>query len=301
MLRRIKENVDVSDQLAISKQIIRMAKSLFEGGSYNPDVVCGVGVASAGPMDVQKGALIKPTNLPLDFVPITDIIEKEMRVPSLLLNDSVAAVLGEKEFGVGKEMDNLFYVTLSTGIGGGAIVDGHLLSGKDGNAVEIGHFNIDYSGKLLCGCGKRGHWEAYCSGRNIPNYINMRLEEMESTTSEKSAISPNSWNKAAATAKNLFEAAKKGDKLALQFVEEIGRLNAVGFADVINAYDPALISVGGAIALENTDMVLPPIKKFTELHTINRVPDIIITPLREDAGLYGGAAAILRATEAKAQ
>jgi glucokinase len=93
------------------------------------------------------------------------------------LNDCAAAVLGERHFGAGKGLENLAYVTLSTGLGGGAIVDGHLLIGKDGNAVEVGHITIDPGSSLICGCGSPGHWEAYSSGSNIPNFVKHSLRD----------------------------------------------------------------------------------------------------------------------------
>jgi glucokinase len=96
------------------------------------------------------------------------------------------------------------------------------------------------------------------------------------------------------SAADLFLVAKSKDKLSLQLVEEIGVLNAIGFANVINVYDPALITVGGTVALKNRRMILSPIKKHVEEHAVNRVPRITVTPLGEDAGIYGAVAAVLK-------
>jgi glucokinase len=201
-------------------------------------------------------------------------------------------VLGEKEFGLGKGLSNLVYITLSTGIGGGAIVDGKLLIGKDGNAVEIGHMVIDKEGKLLCGCGKPGHWEAYCSGANIPRFVRLWFKSHEVEKSKLFELGGTNLSKL--TSKLLFEAAKLGDEVAIQVVEEIGRLNAMGFANLINAYDPELITVGGAVALNNPELVLRPIKKYVKDFAVNRVPKIALTPLGEDVTLYGLLAVVLR-------
>ncbi|MFB0504023.1 MAG: ROK family protein, partial [Candidatus Bathyarchaeia archaeon] len=189
--------------------------------------------------------------------------------------------------------ENLAYVTISTGIGGGVYVDGHLLMGKDRNAAEIGHFTIDYEGALLCGCGKRGHWQAYCSGKGIPNYVKLLLKEkkpeelrgcllQEATDRDRCDI----------TAKTLYDAAKAGDQISKDLVGKIGVLNAIGFACVVDAYDPSLIAVGGAITLNNTGLVIDPIKRHVQEHTRNRVPEIIITPLGEDIVLYGALATV---------
>ena len=214
------------------------------------------------------------------------------------MNDCQAAVLGEKEFGRGKETNNLFYVTLSTGIGGGAIVDDHLLIGKDGNAVEIGHFTIDCKGKLVCGCGRRGHWEAYCSGKNIPQYVKLRIKEMGKRDFISSLIFKKiNGDLSALNSEILFTSAKNGDLLALRIVEEIGILNAIGFANIVNAYDPELILVGGTVALKNIELVLAPIKEHIGEYALNRTPRIEITSLGEDVGIYGGISAVIRFTE----
>lgn len=290
IIEKARERTNVSDEKAISNQIVRMVHSLCKKNSITTANLMGVGIASAGPLDLKEGALINPTNLPFDYVPLTKPISEKLGIPAFLANDCTAAALGEKEFGAGKKLNNIVYITIGTGIGGGAIVDGHLLLGKDGNAVEIGHLTIDCEGRLECGCGKRGHWEAYCSGRNIPNYIKMRLEEINEELKRRSTLS----KKAQLSSQDLFEAAKMGDKISLQLVEELGVLNAIGFANVINAYDPSLITVGGTVALKNEDFVLPPIKRHVKDYTVNRLPEIVITPLGEDTGIYGGIAIVLK-------
>src|SRR4030067_557708 len=109
---------------------------------------------------MSKGMLITPPNLPFDVISLTDPLKRELKVPVSLINDCAGAALGETTFGAAKGVENFVYITISTGIGGGAIVNGTLLLGKDGNGHEVGHFVIDYDGRLTCGCGKKGHWGA---------------------------------------------------------------------------------------------------------------------------------------------
>jgi glucokinase len=270
----------------IAAQIIGMIQGLI------PDAkrpLGGIGIGSIGPLDLMRGRVTQSPNIPFASVPLRDPITRAFNTPITLLNDCNAAVVGEHWFGAGKGVDHLVYITLSTGIGGGALVDGHLLSGKDGNAVEVGHMVIDVEGRLRCGCGKRGHWEAYCSGRNIPNYVRMRLKE---TVFQESSLRRrmSGWSPEETT-QRLFEEAERGDPEALAMVEGIGRLNAAGFATVINVYDPALITVGGALALKHERLILPPIQKYLRKYVINRVPKIRITPLGDDAVLLGAIAA----------
>jgi len=275
----------------VSKQIIGMIRSIDVEGVKLEDV-SGVGIGSAGPLDLERGGLMEPTNIPYDFVPLVAPLEEELELTTFLLNDCSAGVMGERFFGSGKEAKNLAYITISTGIGGGIYMDDHLLVGKDGNATEIGHFTIDYDGRLICGCGKRGHWEAYCSGRKIPNYVDLILNERNHTELKRSILSKLRSRYGGITAKNLYRSAKSGDELALEIVEKIGELNAVGFACVNDAYDPSLITVGGSVTLNNVELVIDPIRKHVGEHSRNRIPEIMDTPLVEDVVLYGALAIV---------
>lgn len=292
-LFREKEKINTKGEKSISKQIIELTKQFCKKASVEVDELKGIGIASTGPMRREKGILIHPTNIPFDAVPLKKPIEKKIDIPVSLINDCIAGVLGEKEYGIGSERDaeNLVYVTMGTGIGGGAIIDNHLLLGRGGNAAEIGHFTIDPEERLECGCGKKGHWEAYCSGRNIPNYLRMRFSEIGYERVQNSLLHDLvSGDYSEIDAKLFFEAVRKGDKLANKIAEEIGSLNAIGFSNVIDAYAPSLITIGGSVALKNESIVLPPIRKQVKNHIRNLEPEIVITPLKEDVGLYGAVA-----------
>ena len=247
-----------------------------------------IGVGSIGPLDLGRGAVVRTPNLPFDEIPVVKPLEEAFDVEVRLLNDCSAAVLGEQHFGAGRGLRDLVYITLSTGLGGGAIVDGHLLLGKDGNAVEIGHLTIDPESELLCGCGCRGHWEAYCSGRNIPNYARLLLRDRGLGDGPLAQLTGGDPGRM--TTELLFRAAGRGDETALWVVERIGEVNAIGFADVVNAYDPELITVGGSIALGNPRLILEPIGRHIDRHLINRRPEIRLTPLGGEAVLYGALA-----------
>lgn len=264
--------------LGVSAQVIRMAREL------GMDSVESVGVGSIGPIDITSGSIVGTPNFPFKEVPVTEPLREEFHVPVSLLNDCAAAVLGERHFGAGRGLENLAYVTLSTGLGGGAIVDGHLLIGKDGNAVEVGHITIDPGSPLICGCGSPGHWEAHSSGSSIPNFVRHSLRDADGSSL---LYGLTGGDLEGLNAEVLFEAAKAGDATALRIVEEIGRVNAVGFANVVNAYDPELVTIGGSIALNNPELILAPILENIDGHLINRKPRIMITPLGEDVVLYG--------------
>ncbi|RLJ09154.1 MAG: ROK family protein, partial [Candidatus Aenigmatarchaeota archaeon] len=200
-----------------------------------------------------------------------------------------AAVYGEYRFGAGIDLDNIVYVTISTGIGGGCIIDKHLLFGKDGNVAEVGHTTIDFSGELKCSCGGRGHWEAYCSGKNIPVFA--RVWAKNNIKNRKSPFYKLLQSDSVNT-KDIFELARRGDAVAEKFIDEIGRLNSIGLANITNLYDPSLITIGGTVALKNPDLILNPINKYLGSMTFNRAPEVRITPLGENAVLYGALAAV---------
>jgi glucokinase len=283
LLEKIMERTDRENgSMGISAQIIRMIKS------FEIDGLSSIGIGSIGPIDICTGSILNTPNLPFKSIPVLEPLTFEFHVPVRMLNDCSAAVLGEKRFGAGKGLRHLVYVTLSTGLGGGAIVDGNLLVGKDGNAVEVGHLTIEADSPLACGCGKKGHWEAYSSGKNIPNFAMLLLRDTEIEGSLLLKLAGGS--KESITSEILFTAAKKHDIVALKIVNKIGKVNAIGFANVVNIFDPQLITVGGSVALENPDLILEPILENIEKHTINRIPEIIITPLEDEAVLYGGLA-----------
>ncbi|MEM2921521.1 MAG: ROK family protein [Candidatus Bathyarchaeia archaeon] len=275
---------------AISRQIIEMVKTIRVKCEALLGELVGIGIGSIGPLDPKRGGIDHPANLPYDFIPLVEPLNREFNVPVELLNDCVAAVLGEKTFGLGKLEHNLVYITISTGIGAGVYVDNHLLLGKDGNAHEVGHMVIDSNGRLRCGCGRAGHWEAYTSGRNLPNLARMLVKEEQLYFSGSLLSIYTDGDFSRLTAKDIYHGAATGDKICLRVIEEAGRLNAIGFSNVVNVYDPSLITVGGTVALENVSLVLDPIQRYLAEYCFNRPPKIQATPLGEDIVLYGALA-----------
>jgi len=254
--------------------------------------ISGIGVASIGPLDLRRGGMVSPANLPYRFVPIVEPLEEALDTRVVLMNDANAAALGERTFGAGKRDENLVYVTISTGIGGGAIVDGHLLSGKDGNAAEIGHVVVDPQGRLTCGCGRKGHWEAYCSGRNLPRFARVLAKE---DSGEGGRLEDRlEIRRGQVSSATILRRAADGNRFAVRVAKEMGRLNALGVANTVNVFDPSLVTIGGAVALNNAGLVLEPIRKLVPKYAINRPPRIILTPLGDDVGLLGALSLVFK-------
>uniref|UniRef100_A0A7C2VLP3 ROK family protein n=1 Tax=Ignisphaera aggregans TaxID=334771 RepID=A0A7C2VLP3_9CREN len=282
------------DRYTIANLIAKVVKKELD--SYL-DTVEAVGIGTVGPLDLASGSVVGAPNIPIRNFdlgkPLADILGKKI----IIANDCVAAVWGEKLFGLGRAKNNIVYITLSTGIGGGVIVDGTLLLGKMGNAHEIGHMVVDISGKMQCGCGGRGHWEAYASGANIPRFVSRLLEEWELTQEEKNSNVYKLYLDGRLNTESVYREAEKGDPLAVKLVNEINRYNIAGFETVINLYDPEVISVGGSIALKNRrELVLDPIikgvKQSRGIMTV--LPTIDLTPLGENAVLIGAIALALK-------
>ncbi len=281
--RKVKEKTETREgPMGVSRQIIRLIESIKE------EDLTSIGIGSIGPIDVEAGTITNTPNYSFQNISIREPLLGYYKIPVTLVNDCAAAVIGEQFFGAGKGLENVVYVTLSTGLGGGAIVDDTLLLGKDGNAVEVGHFTIDADSELTCGCGCRGHWEAFCSGSNIPRYAAWLLRDRDWKGGVLGMLIRGKLENL--QPKHIFEAARKGDKHAKMIVDELGAKNAIGFANIINAYDPGLITVGGSIALNNPDQILDPILEQVGDHTINRVPKIMITPLGQDSVILGALA-----------
>lgn len=247
----------------------------------------GIGIASVGPLDSRNGVIVNPPNLEVRNLGIVKLLKQRYGKPCYLLNDCVAAVLAEQAYGEGKRADNLVYITFSTGIGCGVIVDKRALLGKDGNAHEVGHHVVDTESKLQCGCGGYGHWEAFCGGKNIPIFTRFLLEK--EYKGERTALKENMKS---LNAELLFNLANS-DEIASNIVDRICRINAIEIANIINSYDPELITIGGSVALNNEARMMEAVLKYTKKYAINRMPRITTTPLRDKIGIYGAAAGFL--------
>lgn len=285
-----REERTVAREGAVEDQLIGIVRAvLSRAGVEKPRAI---GVGAIGPVDLWAGAVVRPPNLPVERIEIARALHTAFGAPVYVLNDCTTACYGEAIFGAGKGLSNTAFVAIGTGIGGGAMIDGHLLLGKSGNAAEVGHFVVDVQGRMRCTCGAYGHWEAYCSGAMIPSFF--RRWALEKGLGEHELSGLFEKELPAITAKDVLEACRKEEELLAGFLEELVKLNAAGLANVINAFNPALISVGGSVALGNFDILIRPAISLLASYAFNEVPEIIPSPLGHDAGLYGAVALALR-------
>ncbi len=268
---------------------LRIAEEIYNLAMDFGVEVDGAGVAVAGVIDVRSGDVAKMSNSPIKSFPLRGPLEERLSVPVVVLNDCVAAAWGEH---ITRGIDNLVYLTLSTGIGAGAVVNGSLLLGKDGNAHEVGHMTLDYRGRR-CGCGGRGHWEAMASGSAIPSFSRELALEWDGARTE-------AWRaamKGELDPPALFSLWREGDEFAGEVVSELAKINAAGISSVINVYDPEMLVLGGSIALNNRDFVELFLRSVDE-YLINRMPLVDYAIGGEDAVLRGAAISVLRRPKA---
>jgi len=273
--------------IAITEAILSALREACEDVGIAPDRLEAVGVGSIGPLDLTEGTVENPANLPgaIDQVPITGPIGNLVDSDRVYLhNDTNAGVIGER-FYSDLNPDDMAYLTISSGIGAGVAVDGHVLTGWDGNAGEIGHVTVDPDGRMQCGCGIDGHWEAYCSGNNLPAYARYLARNRDVDTGLP-------IEDADFDAANLFGAAGE-DPLADYTIDRMSRWNAQGMAALVHAYAPLVVYVGGGVTLHNESLVLDPIRDRLEDLVMTNVPEIRETNLGDDVVLRGALASAL--------
>jgi glucokinase len=202
-----------------------------------------IGIACAGLIDPYKGVVITSPHLPdWSFFPLKERVEAEWGIRTYLMNDANAAALGEHIYGAGRGVKNLIYVTVSTGIGGGVILNGKLYTGAWGTAGEVGHTTIEANGPL-CDCGNKGCWEALASGSAIAKEaIKGVIEGIPTSIGEVVSKGED------ISAQVVYEAAQRGDRLASDIIHKAAIYFGIGLANLVNMFNPELIIIGGGVA-----------------------------------------------------
>jgi glucokinase len=252
--------------------------------------VLAVGVGCGGPLDAERGVITNALNNPgWVNVPLKRLLEDALGRPVHVENDANAAALGERRFGAGRGVANLVYLTVSTGIGGGVIVDGTLYRGENGNAGELGHIAIAYDGRP-CHCGGHGCLEAYASGTNIA------VRAREALVSEEpSALLDIAGTPERITAATVTEAVRLGDAVAIRVWDETTTILAAGVASVIHAFNPRLVIVGGGVTRAG-DVLFEPLRRKAlgrAMVALAEVVDIVPAELADRTGVVGAAAVAL--------
>ena len=272
---------------AVIDRMLSVVDHLLGVSDMEPPQLHSVSLAAAGAIDFERGVVTSSPNLPgWQNVPLRDMVKRKYQVKTFLLNDASAAALGEHEFGVGRGISNLIYLTVSTGIGGGIIIDGKLYLGPSGSAGEIGHMTIDVNGPQ-CSCGNIGCLEVLASGMAIARETVRRIRG-----GERSSLSELLGGKIEnITAEQVGMAAQSGDSLAMEVIHRAASYLGMGMVNLVNIFNPEMIVVGGGVA-QMGDLLLDPARRVVETRAFklpSKAVSIVPAHLGDEAGVMGAA------------
>jgi glucokinase len=247
-----------------------------------------VGIGCGGPLDAARGVLLAPLHLPgWHDIPVTAIAEEAYERPAVLENDATAAAAAEHRYGAGAGALNMVYLTISTGVGGGVVVDGRLYRGA-GNGAELGHVTVDWRGRRCRGCGRPGCLEAYVSGTSIAE----RAREAIAAAGKGSSSSLASLRDP--TTEDVAAAARDGDELAVAIWDDTVAALACGLTSIVNVFEPERVVVGGGVSRVG-EQLLGPVRKWVRANAMEpagRSVDIVSSALGERVGVVGAAAIV---------
>ena len=272
---------------SVIERILLTTDRLLSLGNIDLSQLDSISIAAAGAIDLDKGLVTSSPNLPgWHDVSLRDIVGEKYRVNTFLLNDASAAALGEQRFGAGKGVNNLIYLTVSTGIGGGIIINGELYSGASGAAGEIGHMAINVNGPR-CNCGSIGCLEMLASGTAVAREAIRRISH-----GEKSSITEIVEGQIEnITAEKVGVAARGGDYLASEVILEAATYLGIGMVNLVNIFNPEMIVVGGGMS-KMGDLLLEPARQVVRERAFSLSAQAVrIVPARlgDDAGALGAA------------
>ena len=244
---------------AVVDRIVASALGAIEQSGVDRPSLPAVGVSAPGPCDFEQGVLLDPPNLPgWHSVPLAALLQERLGLPTFLENDANAAALGELRYGAARGARHLIYLTISTGIGGGLILDGRIYRGANGTAGELGHVGVDPRGPLHS-CGLRGCLEVMASGTAIAR---LAREAVAAGRSERlaAAAAPGEL-----TAVHVQEAAAAGDPAAAEILDTAAQYLAIALAGFLNIFNPEVVVIGGGASHIGDRLVEPAIARAKEM------------------------------------
>lgn len=249
------------------------------------DEVVGVGIGVPGPVK-DDGTVLRCVNLGWGVFNVEEEFEKLFGLPVKVGNDANMASLGEMWQGGGKGFSSIVMVTLGTGVGGGIIINGKMLSGTNGAGGEIGHICVNVDETEVCGCGKKGCLEQYTSATGITRMAERALNNTDRASKLRSVQY--------ISAKEIFDAAKEGDDLAIELVEDHGKTLGKALATVACVCDPEAFVIGGGVSRAG-EILITTTTKYYQQYVFHACRDtrFVLATLGNDAGIYGCAEAIL--------
>ena len=261
-------------------------KETVEACGHTMEDVIGIGIGVPGPV-VEEKKVLQCVNLGWGEVEVAKEMSSLTGIANVKVgNDANVAALGEMWKGGGEGYSSIIMVTLGTGVGGGVIINGKILTGSNGAAGEIGHITVNLEEKDACNCGKKGCLEQYASATGIVKEAKRALEATDkpSVLREKEHIS----------AKTVFDAAKAGDELSKELVESLCKTLGIALAHIAQVVDPQAFVIGGGVSKAG-EVITNTTEKYYDSYVMNALKgkDFRLATLGNDAGIYGSAKMIL--------
>ena len=250
--------------------------------------VGGIGIGAAGFIDVDRATVTFAPNIDWIDEPLAEAVGKLVDLPVVVENDANAAAWGEYRFGAGADTDDLLFVTVGTGVGGGIVHRGTVVRGGFGAAAEIGHVRMVPDGRL-CGCGQRGCLEQYASGRALVRDARSRAESDDPQAAPLLAVA---GDVEAITGQMVTGLARQGDPMCVDLLRDVGQWLGEGLATLAAVLDPSVIAIGGGVA-DAGDLLLEPVRRAFEEHLParehRRIAELRLAALGNEAGIIGAA------------
>lgn len=269
----------------ILEDIAKSVKERMQRDTLTLEDIAGLGIGVPGPVK-EDGTVLKCANLGWGVFNVADTVRELTGIENVKVgNDANVAALGEMWQGGGKGYNNLVMVTLGTGVGGGVILGGKILTGSNGAGGEIGHIRVNYEEKDVCGCGKTGCLEQYASATGVVRLAKKALEKKE----KKTTLVADDLS-----AKTVFDAAKAGDELAMDIVEKFGFYLGMALAHISQVIDPEVFVIGGGVARAG-QIIIDEVSKNYEENVMFALKNkaFKMAELGNDAGMYGSARMVL--------
>jgi glucokinase len=257
------------------ERLFELGRTVVEESGIDVSELSAVGIGCGGPLDPVRGILLAPPHLPgWRDVPVVALAARAFELPVTLENDGTAAAAGEHRWGAGAGAANMVYLTVSTGVGGGAVIDGRLYRGSTGNGGEFGHVTVDRHGRPCHGCGRAGCLEAYVSGTSIAQRARERGLDVVG-------------------AEDVAAAARSGDPVAQAVWDETLEALACGIISIVNLFEPELVVIGGGVS-RSGEQLLGPVRELVQAGAMKPAgsAQVVVSALGDHVGVVGAAAIV---------
>jgi glucokinase len=278
-------------EIPVLNRIIESVEKVIKDASVAYEEISGIGIGSPGPLDAEKGTIIYTPNLPFKNFNLVEPIKKKFGLPVFLDNDANVAAIGEYMFGAGRGAKDVVFFTVSTGIGGGAVLNGKVYRGHTSNALEIGHMTVAPDGPR-CNCGNIGCVEATSSGTAIAKRGQEALASKVETSLRKYET---------VTSYEVFTEAAAGDSVCRDIIDSALNYLGIAVANAVSIFDPEMIIIGGGVSKAG-DIIFDTVRKVVNRRCFKSMAEsvkIVPAGLGTDAGVIGAVALALLEAENK--